>query len=104
MNDPRIQFLAFNGCPLAEPARKALDEAMGSLNLSGYEVIDILDPETPEELKKWGSPTILVNGQDVTGGEQGDSIGCRVYSGPDRVPEASAIADFISRNRGLPPI
>ena len=98
---PKIQFLAFDGCPLADPARKALDEALALLNLSGYEVIDILDPHTSEDLKRWGSPTILVNGRDVTGGKQGDSVGCRVYSGPDRVPDASSIADCIRRERGI---
>lgn len=99
MTIPKIQFLAFEGCPLAVPARKALDEAMATLKMSGYEVIDILDPAVPEELRNWGSPTILVNGQDVTGGKQGDSVGCRVYPGPDKVPEASSIADCIIRHR-----
>lgn len=97
MPAPKIQFLAFDGCPLAEAARRALDEAIASLKLGSYEVVDILDPETPEELRNWGSPTILVNGRDVTGNRPGDSVGCRVYSGPSGVPDARTIIDCISR-------
>lgn len=94
---PRIQFLAFDGCPLASAARRALDEAIASLGLGCYEIIDILDPETPEELKKWGSPTILVNGNDVTGGKPGDSVGCRVYAGSSKVPDTRTIIECIQR-------
>jgi len=94
---PKIQFLAFEGCPLADAARQALDDAIASLNLSPYEVIDILDPDTPDDLKLWGSPTILINGRDVAGGRQGSGVGCRVYPGPSKVPDARAIIDCIRR-------
>lgn len=49
-----IQLLAFNGCPLADAARQALDDAMAALNLGSYEVVEILDPDTPEEMKNLG--------------------------------------------------
>ena len=97
MAELKIQFLAFDGCPLADAARRSLDDAMASLNLSSYEVIDILDPDAPEDLKGWGSPTILINGKDVAGGNQGDGVGCRVYPGPSKVPEAQAIVECIRR-------
>jgi len=97
MADPKIQFLAFDGCPLAEAAKDALDEAMSSLGLRSYEVIDILDANTPDDLRNWGSPTILINGRDVTGGKPGNSPGCRVYAGPSKVPDARTIVDFIQR-------
>ena len=96
---PKVQLLVFDGCPLADAAKQALDEAAAALNLGSYEVIDILDPETPETLKRWASPTILVNGRDVTGGVAGDSVGCRVYGGPDRVPDTETIISCIRRER-----
>ena len=53
MNTIRVQFLVFDGCPLAEAARKELDAAVSEAGLAEYEQIDILDPETPEELRGW---------------------------------------------------
>lgn len=70
---------------------------MASLALNTYEDVDILDPETPDELRNWGSPTILINGRDVTGGTRGNNVGCRVYAGPSKVPDAQTIADCIRR-------
>ena len=95
MSEPKIQLLVFEGCPLADAARQTLEEALAIVGLQQYEEVDILDPAAAEELRGWGSPTILVDGQDVTGDARGDSVGCRVYSGPDRVPDAKMIADRI---------
>jgi hypothetical protein len=95
VNDIRVQFLAFDGCPLAEAARKALDEAVAASGLAGYEEIDILDPNTPEDIRGWGSPTILVNGDDVTGNAKGEGVGCRIYATESRVPEADLIVERI---------
>jgi hypothetical protein len=95
---PAIQLLIFDGCPLAAAARESLEKALAELQIRGYEEIDILDPATPQDLRGWGSPTILVNGEDVTGGSKGNNAGCRVYSGPDRVPSASTIMAGISRH------
>lgn len=97
MADLKVQFLAFDGCPLAEVARHALDEAMASVGLHSYEVIDILDPNMPDDFRNWGSPTILVNGRDVTGGKQGNSVGCRVYAGSLKVPDSQTIAECLRR-------
>ena len=97
MANLRIQFLAFDGCPLAEAARHELDVAMASLGLRSYEVIDIRDPDTPDNLSNWGSPTILVNGRDVTGGKPGNGVGCRVYDGPLKVPNSQTIAECLRR-------
>ena len=73
-----IQFLAFSGCPLAEPAKKNLKEALANSG-TVFEEIDILDANCPKDLPGWGSPTILINGQDVTGHSKGNNVSCRVY-------------------------
>ena len=95
MSDVHVQFLAFEDCPLADAARGNLQQALAGCGVSGYEEIDILDPETPDDLPGWGSPTILVNGVDVTGQPKGDSVSCRVYPGPDRVPDPASIVTSI---------
>jgi len=93
--NPRIQLLVFDGCPLADAARNSLQAALDSLHLRDFEEIDILDEATPDELRGWGSPTILINGVDVTGVTRGAAVGCRVYDTPDRVPTPETIAKVI---------
>jgi hypothetical protein len=97
--NPRIQLLIFDGCPLADAARRSLQTALDSLELSEFEEIDLLDSATPDELKGWGSPTILINGVDVAGAARGAGVGCRVYDTPDRVPTPETIAKFIGNAR-----
>lgn len=88
----KIQFLYFSGCPLADPARKNLTAALAQIGKSNFEEIDILDPASPEHLRAWGSPTILINGADVTGQPKGNSVSCRIYPFPGGVPDVQSIA------------
>ena len=101
MSDMNVQFLAFEGCPLADAARGNLEKALADCGMIGYEEIDILAPGTPDDLPGWGSPTILVNGADVTGQPKGESVSCRIYSGPDRVPETASIVASIKNAQAL---
>ncbi len=93
-----IQFLAFSGCPLAAPAKKNLETALSDCGMSDYEEIDILDPEVSEDMRGWGSPTILVNGRDVSGIPKGNSISCRVYPNPDGVPDVQTISACLKKS------
>ncbi len=95
LSEVTVQFLAFDGCPLADAARAALEQALSNCAMSSYEEIDILDPGSPKELRGWGSPTILVNGIDASGQVKGDSVSCRVYPGPNGVPDRRAIVASI---------
>ena len=100
ISEPLIQFLSFDGCPLAEAAQAVLERALRAcgINTGHYEVVDILDPATPESLTTWGSPTILVNGEDVTGQGRSDGVGCRIYDTPDQVPTAETIITAIRKS------
>ena len=97
MTDTRkIQFLWFDGCPLAPAARQVLHDALDHLNgLIGYslEEVDLNAADTPGPLKRWGSPTILLDGRDITGAEPGTASHCKVYSGPGGVP---AVMDIVA--------
>ncbi len=73
-----VDLIFFDGCPNAETARQnvrlALREAgaQGSgveWNSDDWNLVEwnLEDPNTPEKYKKWGSPTVLVDGEDVTG-------------------------------------
>lgn len=97
MTDLTVQFLAFEGCPLADAARGNLQKALEACGVSGFEEIDILAPEAPDALRGWGSPTILIDGRDITGRPKGESVSCRVYPGPERVPDEVSIVAAITR-------
>jgi hypothetical protein len=102
MQTTRIQLLTFPGCPLAAVARAELEAALAEYGNVGYEEIDILDPGTPEELRGWGSPTILVDGSDITRQPKGDDVGCRVYPGDLKVPaRAEILAVIRHRNSAI---
>ena len=92
---PAIQLLVFEGCPLADAARCSLQTALDSLGICDFEEIDLLDPKTPDELRRWGSPTILVDGEDVAGMAKGNGVGCRVYDSETSVPGPETIAEKI---------
>jgi len=91
------------GCPNAEPARAALDRALASVGLSAeIEKVQAYGPTSPDSLRRWGSPTILIDGVDVAGGRP-TGPACRVYEegGATRgVPPDATIRGALERARG----
>src|SRR5262249_5581173 len=64
----RVQLLTFAGCQNAEVVRETLRSALASTGIAvPVEEVDTNAPETPERLRGWGSPTILIDGVDVEG-------------------------------------
>ena len=92
-----VQFLTFEGCPLADATRIELAAALTECGIETYEELDILSPQTPENLRGWGSPTILVNGTDIAGQAKGDDVSCRVYPAQGGVLGRSEIASRIRK-------
>lgn len=77
----RIQLITFPGCPNATAARAALDQALAAAGIADrIEEVNTSSPETPESLRGWGSPTILLNGEDVGGQAAPTGPSCRLYS------------------------
>ena len=76
----RVQLLSFDDCPNVVATRNALRSAMSAAGVNvPIEETDLSSPTTPEQLRRWGSPTVLVNGRDV-GGEKGPAgTACRLY-------------------------
>ncbi len=75
----KVQLLSFPGCPNVEATRKVLRRALvGSGLAPEFDEVDVTSSVTPEPLKAWGSPTILVDGRDV-GGSEPTGPGCRLY-------------------------
>ena len=62
----RIQFLYWEDCPSHEAAMERLQQVMAEENID--EAIESIDVETEEQaqaLRFVGSPTILIDGEDV---------------------------------------
>lgn len=90
-----IELIYFDGCPNLEAARANLLEALKTLHLppDWYEW-ERGDAAAPPYVKEYGSPTILINGQDVTGVAPGvAAAACRA----DGAPSLAAIKDALER-------
>jgi len=82
---PEIVLVFDVDCPNVESARSNLRKAVTDADLAdSWHEIDQHDPATPVEYRYFGSPTILVDGQDVAGGAPGPSGDCcRLYHSSD---------------------
>lgn len=81
---PRIELVYERGCPNVNRARAMISAALRAIGAQKRWIEwDRDDPATPSGLRLFGSPTVLVNGQDVGCDEnqdaQSDANSCRVY-------------------------
>ena len=92
---PRVDVIYFRGCPHVEAARAHLERAFAMVGLPpSWQEHDLGSPEVPTDLRRYGSPTILIDGSDVVSEEQSDAVCCRVYGG-DGVPPVASIAQAL---------
>ena len=94
MKAPRIELVYLEGCPNAAQARDDLKEA---IEASGRSVTwsewDLMAESTPADYRRFGSPTVLVNGEDVTGENVGtEAMACRADGAPSVATIKSRIA------------
>ncbi len=91
MSERGIDLVHFDGCPHADEARANLravleGESWREWNLSAT--------DTPERFRRYGSPTVLVDGRDVTGeGEAASAMACRADGAPSRQVIRRALAE-----------
>lgn len=92
---PQIQLVYFDGCPNAVKARENIRAAVAEAFAQPIEWTewDLMSDSTPEDFKRYGSPTVLVDGHDVTGdGPGNDAMACRT----DGAPSIDVIAARLS--------
>ncbi len=94
MKMPRIELVYFEGCPNASQARDNLREAVeASSQVLTWSEWDLMMESTPADFRRFGSPTVLVHGEDVTGESVGTAaMACRA----DGVPSVATITARIS--------
>lgn len=94
---PRIELIIDADCPNVDAARGVLREALTETGIgTEWTEWDRGSDDSPAYARKYGSPTILVDGLDVSGqGTESDANCCRVYVSPDGsfrgVPELDAV-------------
>ena len=80
---PRVELVYFEGCPHADEARRRLTRALSSADLNtSWDEWDTGLLATPERYRRFGSPTVLIDGADVAGGVEGSGMGCVVGGAP----------------------
>jgi mercuric ion transport protein len=97
-----VELIYDPSCPNVGEARKELELAFSELKLTArWTEWDVTDPKAPERVRSFGSPTVLVDGRDVSGQPPATSgATCRVYQGSRRAPPADMIAAALT---GEPP-
>lgn len=105
---PHIEFLYDRACPNVAAARAALRIALAQAGLPvTWQEWERADPAAPAHTRRYGSPTILVNGADLTGEPPSDAPSCRLYpdgrGGHAGVPSALLIRAALERLAAAPP-
>lgn len=100
---PNIELIYDRGCPNTDQTRGQLIEALSHAGwLVHWQEWCRKDPETPEYVQQYGSPTILVNGQDI---EPNDitPTSCRLYIQSDGslsgVPPVATIINALNQTK-----
>ena len=99
----RIQLITFTGCPNAAAAREVLTRVLAAAGIADViEEVDTSDTRTPEALRSWGSPTVLIDGVDIGSQDATSGPGCRLYANDEGAsqtvpPESLILAALRSR-------
>lgn len=95
-----VVLLYARDCPNVNEARARLRDALAAAGLSAtWREVDLDAPDTPPDWKRFGSPTILVDGDDVVPAAVAGAC-CRVYEGLTRAPSVEAIVEALARSKG----
>jgi hypothetical protein len=94
MRAPRIDLVYFEGCPHAILARENLRTAVEALGFGWtWSEWDLMSESTPQQFRRHGSPTVLVEGRDVTGeGHGAVAMACRADGAPSVEVITAALA------------
>lgn len=89
---PGVELIFDADCPNVPETRAAMRRVLAAAGLDAtWREWDRADAESPDYVRGYGSPTVLVNGRDVAGLGPSDAPNCRLYK------------DTQGTNRGVPP-
>lgn len=99
----KVALVYFDGCPNTERARSNLKDAFEEIGMKPeWDEWEQSDPAFPEHLKSFGSPSIIIDGNDVVpaGEEVGCGQSCRLYEGGEHAPSVETIKNALSIRGG----
>ena len=80
MEGSKVELVYFDGCPNAARARANLRTVLGD---EAWEEWNLSSADTPDRFRRHGSPTVLVEGSDVTGADGANvAMACRADGAP----------------------
>ena len=84
---PLVEFVYEKGCPNIKPTRQVLLQAFSKINVRPHwQEWEVNDSSSPEYVRQYGSPTILVDGLDVDESKNSNNANqCRLYTQTDNV-------------------
>lgn len=89
----RVELIYNSDCPHVEATRAQLRRALEKIGQSANWIEwNRSDPASPPHARRYGSPTILIDGVGIGGPAEDDANCCRVYEGED------------GRLHGVPPL
>ncbi len=96
----KIELIYFDGCPNVQAAKDNIKAACDNLKIEhSVQEWNHNDDNAPDYTKKYGSPTILVNGKDIAGGP-GDCCAtgnCRIYADMTGIPSVELIQTALEK-------
>ena len=96
-----VVLLYEGSCPNVREARSNLLRAFSMAKVpASWREVDVDAEDTPEEWRAFGSPTIMVDGQDVGGGAPAEGATCRLYEENGRLARAPSVDRIVARLRG----
>jgi protein-disulfide isomerase len=99
MNKINIEFQYFHGCPnsgeLLKRVKELIEESVCPISLKK---VLVESQEAAEKYKFRGSPTVLINGEDIEGLEENPtpSLACRYYQ--NGLPTKNDLEKFIKEH------
>ena len=98
----KVELLYDRACPNVTGARENLSEALQSMNLPArWTEWDQASAEAPAYVRHFGSPTVLIDGRDITGAEPSTEVSCcRLYEASG-VPSTALIRTALERSTSV---
>lgn len=98
----KVELLYFPDCPNVPAAREQLQRAFVLIDApAAWTEIDVTAEGAPAHARGHGSPTILVDGRDVTGPAPAGGPSCRIYAGSE-VPGVPPLDAIVAALRASP--
>ncbi|MEQ8322068.1 MAG: hypothetical protein RH946_17530 [Rhodospirillales bacterium] len=100
-----VEFVYEQSCPFVRDSRRRLIEAFKTAGVTPcWTEWEISDPRAPEHVRKYGSPTILVDGRDIAGAPHDEATNCcRIYvlgDEPTGVPPLEMVVGALTAEGG----